>query len=160
MKQNDIPVGNLRGQGYDGASNMASQRVGVQAQIRQEAPLAVYVHCSGHCLNVVISESCSLPQVCSVMDRLLQCSRFFLYPKRMGTLEMIVKHSIIDSANRKPVLDLCKTRWVECHNAFQHFFHSFVFIVEALQIIAYQHHLEKYGDLYADWDPASRSEAQ
>ena len=160
LKQNDIPVGNIRGQGYDGASNMAPQRVGVQARIRQEAPLAVYVHCSGHCLNLVISKSCSLPQVRNVMDRLLHCSRFFLYPKRIRILEMIVKHNIIDSANRKPVLDLCQTRWAERHSAFQHFYQSFVFIVEALEMIAYRHHLEKYGDLYADWDPASRSEAQ
>ena len=143
LKQNDIPVGNICGQGYDEASNMASQRVGVQARIRQEAPLAVYVHCSAHCLNLVISKSCSLPQVRNVMDRLLQCSRFFLYPKRMGILEMIVKHNIIDSANRKPVLDLCQTRWAEHYSAFQHFYQSFVFIVEALKMIAYRHHLEK-----------------
>ena len=29
--------------------------IGVQAQIRQDAPLATYMHCSGHCLNLVIS---------------------------------------------------------------------------------------------------------
>ena len=27
-------------------------------------------------------------------------------------------------------------------------------------MIGYRRHLEKYGDLYSDWDPASRSEAQ
>ena len=31
LRENDIPVANMRGQGYDGASNMASNRVGVQA---------------------------------------------------------------------------------------------------------------------------------
>ena len=55
-KENDIPVANMRG--YNDASNIASNRVGVQARIRQEAPLAVYVHCNGHCLNLVISKSC------------------------------------------------------------------------------------------------------
>ena len=45
----------MRSQGYDGASNMSSGRVGVQARIREKAPLATYVHCNGHCLNLVIS---------------------------------------------------------------------------------------------------------
>eukprot|EP00731_Ephydatia_muelleri_P026680 Em0018g780a len=33
LKDNDLNVENIRGQGYDGASNMSSERVGVQAQI-------------------------------------------------------------------------------------------------------------------------------
>ena len=73
---------------------------------------------------------------------------------------MIVKHNVTDSTNRKPIIDLCKTRRAERHNAFQHFYQSFVFIIKALEMIGYRHHLEKYGDLYADWDPASRSESQ
>jgi len=35
-----------------------------------------------------------------------------------------------------------------------------VFLVEALELIGYKRHLAKYGDTYADWDPASRSDAQ
>ena len=34
---------NCRGQGYDGASNMSSDRVGVQAPIRQDAPNAAII---------------------------------------------------------------------------------------------------------------------
>ena len=70
LKEKDIPTVNMRGQGYDGASNMSSGAVGVQARIKKQAPLSTYVHCNGHCLNLVISKSCSLPQVCNVMDRL------------------------------------------------------------------------------------------
>ena len=71
LQDNDVPVANMWGQGYDGASNMSSDRVGVQARIQQAAPLATYVHCSGHCLNLVISKSCSLPDIHNVMDRLV-----------------------------------------------------------------------------------------
>ena len=59
LKENNIPVVNMRGQGYDGASNMSSGGVGAQACIMKEAPLATYVHCNGHCLNLVISKSCA-----------------------------------------------------------------------------------------------------
>ncbi|XP_078348023.1 52 kDa repressor of the inhibitor of the protein kinase-like [Oculina patagonica] len=151
----------MRGQGYDGASNMSSSTVGVQARIKKEAPLATYVHCNGHCLNLVISKSCALPQVRNVLDRLKNCCRFFLKsPKRSGLLELIVKHNVVNETKRKPLLDLCKTRWAERHTAYQHFYQAFVFIAEALEMIGFKRHLDKYGDMYADWDPANRNEAQ
>jgi len=46
-----LPVSSIVGQGYDGATNMSSRRVGVQERIQKVAPLATYFHCSGHCLN-------------------------------------------------------------------------------------------------------------
>ena len=46
----DLEISNRRGQGYDGANNMRSERVGVQAVIREDAPKAVHMQCSGHCL--------------------------------------------------------------------------------------------------------------
>ena len=56
LQDNDVPVANMWGQSYDGASNMSSDHVGVQAQIQQAASLATYADCSGHCLNLVISK--------------------------------------------------------------------------------------------------------
>lgn len=161
LREHNIPIANMRGQGYDGASNMSSGRVGVQARIMQEAPLATYVHCNGHCLNLVISKSCALPQVRNVIDRLQNCCRYFLNsPKRNGVLELIVSHNVVEQTKRKPLLDLCKTRWAERHSAYQHFYQSFVSIVEALELIGFKRHLAKYGNTYADWDPTSRSDAQ
>ena len=37
---------------------------------------------------------------------------------------------------------------------------GYVFVVEALEMIAFRYHLEKYGATYADWDYAGRNEAQ
>ena len=159
VKENNIPAVNMRSQGYDGASNMSSGGVGVQARIRKEAPLATYVHCNGHCLNLVITKSCALPQVRNVIDRLQTCCRYFLNsPKRSGVLELIVKHNVVHQTKRKALLDHCKTRWAERHSAY--LYQAFVFLVEALELIGYKRHLAKYGDTYADWDPASRSDAQ
>ena len=161
LQDNNIPLADMRGQGYDGASNMSSSHSGVQARIREVAPLATYVHCGGHCLNLVIVKSCSLPDVRHVLDRLENCCRFFLNsPKRSGLLQLVTSNNVLDTQKRKPLLDLCKTRWAIRQSAYQHFYQSFPFIVDALEVIGYQHHLDKYGDLYSDWDPKSRSEAQ
>ena len=46
LKSLDLPIENIRGQRYDGASSMLSERVGLQARIKQISPLATYIHCS------------------------------------------------------------------------------------------------------------------
>ena len=161
LKDNDLNVENIRGQGYDGASNMSSERVGVQAQIKELSPLATYIHCSSHQLNLVITHSCILAEVRNVVDQLQHCCHFFLAsPKRSGLLELIVSKGVVDKCKRKPLLDLCKTRWAERHTAYQHFYQFFTYIVEALEYIGCKLHLHEYGELYADWDVNSRSDAQ
>ena len=63
----------------------------------------------------------------------------------------------VKSANRQIIrLPLQAER----HTAYQHFYQAFVFIVEDLEMIGFKRHLPKYGDMYADWDPANRNEAQ
>ena len=60
----------MRGQRYDGANNMSSETVGVQALVKEVASLATYMNYNDHCLNLVISESCSSPQVQNVLDQM------------------------------------------------------------------------------------------
>ena len=51
---------------------MRSERVGVQALIREDAPKVVYMKCSGHYLNLVIAGSCALPVVRNALDKVRQ----------------------------------------------------------------------------------------
>ena len=44
----------LRGQGYDGASNMRGEFNGLQKLIRDENPYAFYVHCFAHQLQLIV----------------------------------------------------------------------------------------------------------
>jgi hypothetical protein len=53
----------LRGQGYDGCASMVGQFKGVQAIIHQSYPLATYVRCAAHVLNLVVSYSCSIQEI-------------------------------------------------------------------------------------------------
>jgi hypothetical protein len=50
----DLDIKNLRGQYYDGASNMRGRYKGVAARILQESPTAMYIHCCAHILNLCI----------------------------------------------------------------------------------------------------------
>jgi len=83
----NLDINNLRGQGYDGAANMSSKRVGVQAQIKKDAPLAVYTHCASHRLNLVIAHSCGLPSVRNVIDKLKAISLLVLESPKRAALD-------------------------------------------------------------------------
>lgn len=59
MEKHQLSLNKLRGQGYDGASNMSGQYNGLQALLQQKQPLADYVHCANHNLNLVLNDSVS-----------------------------------------------------------------------------------------------------
>jgi hypothetical protein len=48
----NLHLASLVGQGYDGASAMSSERVGVTANIEEAAPLTDYFHCAMHTLHL------------------------------------------------------------------------------------------------------------
>ena len=48
---------NLRGQAYDGAANQSGATRGAAALIREQCPLALYLHCVSHCLNLAVVKS-------------------------------------------------------------------------------------------------------
>ena len=57
------------GQGYDGASNMSSEAVGVQARIKALCEKAVYKHCCGHNLSLVVVSVCKISVIRNVLDK-------------------------------------------------------------------------------------------
>jgi len=57
----------MRGQGYDGASNMSGKYRGVQTRVKELYLLAMYTHCCNHVHNLVISTSSQLPVIRNAM---------------------------------------------------------------------------------------------
>lgn len=54
LSNNGFDVQNLRGQGYDGASNMKGEFNGLQALFLKDCPYAYYVHCYAHHLQLAL----------------------------------------------------------------------------------------------------------
>ena len=48
------PIDDCRGQGYNGAGNMAGQLSGAAAGIQAVQNMAIYVHCNSHILNLYV----------------------------------------------------------------------------------------------------------
>ena len=57
MIRHGLPLDNLRGQFYDGATNMAGDHKGVQSRILALLSKALYVHCFAHSLNLSVQKS-------------------------------------------------------------------------------------------------------
>ena len=55
-----LSLSDLRGQCYDGATNMAGAKSGCKTLILREAPKAIYVHCAAHRLNLAIVSACKI----------------------------------------------------------------------------------------------------
>lgn len=162
LNRHQIPLNLMRGQCYDGAANMSSDRCGVQKFIMEEAPMAPYTRCNSHALNLVIVHACKNTDITHTLTKMKEVCIFFKYsPKREGLLEAIIKQGAPSAERRKPMLDLCKTRWAERHQAYEHFYQAYVFIVEALEYISHGLHKQKYNlDVFeGTWDANSKKDA-
>ncbi|XP_060845680.1 zinc finger MYM-type protein 1-like [Rhopalosiphum padi] len=65
----------LRGQGYDGGSNISGKYNGVQALILDEQPLAFYTHCFSHSLNLCLSKACEVSSIKNMNASKLEIER-------------------------------------------------------------------------------------
>ena len=101
---------------------MSSDRVGVQGVIRHEAPKAVYMHCSGHCLNLVIASSGALPVVRNTLDKMKSTvTTLTVVPKESLLIEVAEKEGH-PASKRKVLHNVCRTRWAARHDSYHHFY--------------------------------------
>ncbi|XP_017217245.2 uncharacterized protein LOC108194821 [Daucus carota subsp. sativus] len=54
LTRNNLSIYDMRGQGYDGSSNMRGAFNGLQALFLKDCPYAYYVHCFAHCLQLAL----------------------------------------------------------------------------------------------------------
>ena len=107
-----MDLGDCRGQGYDGASNMSGES-GVQGRLLQENPKATYIHCNSH-----IVQACSLQAIRNMNCTVTEAANFFNNSqKRQSFLEKVIdkKTKVVR------VKDLCRTRWIYRHEAYENF---------------------------------------
>ena len=66
----NLPIGNLVGKGFDGASNMSGKDEGVQQHLTAAgADKSVYFHCFAHRLNLVLEKSINnVPSVSDIFN--------------------------------------------------------------------------------------------
>lgn len=112
----NIDVSNLRGQGYDGASNMSGHLKGTQACIAKDHPTALYVHCAAHNLNLAISSASGIPPIRNCMGTIEKVYTFFNTPIRQQVLQHQVQ-LLFPESRRDRMKQMCPTRWIQRHDS-------------------------------------------
>lgn len=139
-----VLTSDCRGQGYDGATNMSGE-AGVQGRLMAENLKAVYIHCNSHILNLCIVQACSIPAIRNMNSVITETAYFFANSaKRQHFLELV-----IDKRTRiVRVKDLCRTRWIYRHEAYENFYFLFKHVLAVIVTITERD--MSYGDM--NWD--------
>ena len=125
----------MRGQCYDGAGNMAGKNVGAATLITKQHKLALYLHCTSHCLNLAVVNGLDNMHVRNMMDVVRRAGTFFYsHPKRQLALEKAIDKTEPE-AKRKKLGDLCRTRWVQRLDALQTFQNMHLSVVTCMESI-------------------------
>jgi len=119
----------LRGQGYDSAATMSGCFNGVQSHITEKYPLAYYIHCNSHCLNLAILDTCNIQSIRNCIGTIQKVFLFFKYPIRQNVLTSSIERVCHTSQVHRLKL-LCPTRWVDQH-------HSIITFLDLFDAIIY-----------------------
>jgi hypothetical protein len=132
----DLDLSKCVAQCYDGASAMASERVGVATQIRQRAELAEYYHCMAHWVNLSASQAVKVAAIRNAQTVVQEASALFrTSSKKTAVLKQCIEDADDTRVSKRQLMTLCETRFLERHTAIVTFRQLFRFVAEALEEI-------------------------
>lgn len=133
VKKLDLDLNKCVGQSYDGASSMASARVGASAKFLEEAHFGFYSHCASHCLNLSAAQVVTVPDVSNAQSIIKEVSSVFRSSaKRTDLLKRCIDRDPKATTNKRQLTTLCTTRFVEQHSAVITLRRLLPYVVEAL----------------------------
>ena len=117
--------------------------------ISQKNPKALNVHCNSHVLNLVIVKACSLTTIRNMAGTKTD-SGFQIFSTTPWCLENVISIDQPDS-RRSKVRDLCRTRLVERHEAYETFAQLLPTIVKTFEVILDEQQHQQYS-LETPWN--------
>ena len=78
IEKDNLNIEFCHDQEYDGAANMSLQAVGVQKRAKDLCKKAIYTHCCGHNLSLVVVSACKIPVFHNVLGIVKEASRLFV----------------------------------------------------------------------------------
>ena len=134
LHQNNLLATKIRAIGLDGAAAMSGVRTGVQARLRRDSPLAIYIHCRCHQLQLAcVYAARSVKAVTRVQSNILTIWKVFHYsPRKAAVLREI------QAVLAHPQLKMLKpgdTRWLSHRNSVHAIRRSFSPLVTTLESI-------------------------
>ncbi|XP_052245753.1 52 kDa repressor of the inhibitor of the protein kinase-like [Dreissena polymorpha] len=123
----------MRSQCYDGAGNMTGKTKGVGPRIQHQYPRALPFWCTAHKLNRCVVHASNSTLVRNMMGTVDRIAVFFNYsPRRQTCLAECRAAMEVTESKRQKIKSLCRTRWVERHDALEVFIDFLPAMVEAM----------------------------
>jgi hypothetical protein len=131
----DIDIKNLRGQSYDNAANMSGRYNGLQAHICQINPLAHYIPCAAHSLNLV---GVSAAETCvNALSFFALVQKLFNFFSASTSRWAVMSKCLENEAGSGLVLKrVTGTRWCERADATKALSYGYSSFQKALSVIA------------------------
>ncbi|KAK0141195.1 Zinc finger MYM-type protein 1 [Merluccius polli] len=131
----NLPLSGLRGQTYDGAANMSGHLSGMQGLVRRVQPLATFIHCGPHCVNLVTQAvSSSAPVVNDALHWIHDLGCLF---GQSGKFKTIFKQiAISENGSVTTIKPLCATRWTVRTPAIKSVLAQYELVMAALEEMA------------------------
>ena len=108
VKELGLNLSRCFGQGYDGASVLASDRVGASSKFRSESNHAYYFHCAMHCLNLSAIKAVSVLAIRNSQDTIKQVVTCFKSSCiRTSLLKSIIRNEHDTRISKKHLISLC-----------------------------------------------------
>ncbi|XP_022183206.1 zinc finger MYM-type protein 1-like, partial [Myzus persicae] len=137
LRNNNLQIENLRGQCYDGAAAMRGRYNGVQAKIREINPLAMYVHCYAHILNLcLIDLAKQLSYVRNTFGSLQSLHNFIGASSKRNAIFETIQSETACTSKSVSLKSLCETRWNCRTDALNSVFTNFSTIINTLEHIS------------------------
>lgn len=104
----ELNIHNIRGQCFDGASNVSGVHKGLQARTKEIEPRALFVHCQAHSLNLVTQDSMrNVEKARDILNFIKELITFIKQsPKRLSWFTMLQIEE-----NVTALRPFCPTRW-------------------------------------------------
>ena len=100
-----VEIAECRGQCYDGAANIQSQKKGAASYVLKESLNAIVTHCCSRSLKFSLASSCKHLEIDNILKIYKAITIFFnSSPKREGVLECIIISRCIGAEKRKVLL--------------------------------------------------------
>ena len=129
-----LPLSALRGQTYDGASNMSGKYKGCQALILEKQPLALYVHCGAHCTNLVSQSVCeAIVPVRDAMQSLQELGSLFSQSLKCRASFARIADSDYGVHKAQQIRPMCPTRWLVRVSAIQALVRQYELVLDCLE---------------------------
>ena len=90
---------------------------GVQAVVKEKYPLATYVHCASHCLNLTIAKAASVQSIRNAQDVLSETVNFVKGSAKRSIIFAECLSTMENQESAPKLRSFCETRWVERHDA-------------------------------------------